>query len=108
MSATARRHPAGRRRLARSRAPLALTPGPPRGSVAPRPTSAAGGRTMASSGTVMVVDDERFFLTVLGDFVAERLQMKPVLVQDGETAVALAATEPPDLVLLDVMMPGMD
>lgn len=63
---------------------------------------------MASSGTVMIVDDERFFLTILGDFVAERLQMKPLLVQDGATAVALLEAEQPELVLLDVVMPGMD
>ncbi len=58
--------------------------------------------------TAMVVDDERFFLTVLGDFVSERLNMRPLLVQDGETALSLLETETVDIVLLDIIMPGMD
>jgi DNA-binding response OmpR family regulator len=57
---------------------------------------------------VMVVDDERFFLTILGDFVADRLQMRPILVQDGAAALSILDAEAVDLVLLDIIMPGMD
>ena len=60
------------------------------------------------SGKVMVVDDDRFFLTVLGDFVSDHLNMRPVLVQDGAVALSMLAAESPDLVLLDIIMPGMD
>lgn len=63
---------------------------------------------MDSDGKVMVVDDERFFLTILGDFVSERLKMRPLLVQDGEAALSIVQTESLDLVLLDIIMPGMD
>jgi DNA-binding response OmpR family regulator len=59
-------------------------------------------------GQVLVVDDDRFFLAILGDFVTNRLGMHPVLVQDGASALALLEKEPVDLVLLDIMMPGMD
>jgi DNA-binding response OmpR family regulator len=58
--------------------------------------------------TVLVVDDERFFLTVLGDFVRDTLGMRAVTVEDGETALALLEREPVDLVLLDIVMPEMD
>jgi DNA-binding response OmpR family regulator len=59
-------------------------------------------------GQVLVIDDDRFFLAILGDFVTNRLGMHPVLVQDGASALALLEKEPVDLVLLDIMMPGMD
>jgi DNA-binding response OmpR family regulator len=61
-----------------------------------------------SADTALVVDDERFFLTILGDFLTQHLHMRPVLVQDGEAALSLLETETIDLVLLDILMPGMD
>ena len=61
-----------------------------------------------SADTALVVDDERFFLTILGDFLTQHLHMRPLLVQDGEAALSLLETETIDLVLLDILMPGMD
>jgi DNA-binding response OmpR family regulator len=58
--------------------------------------------------TALVVDDERFFLTILGDFVRQRMGMRPLLAQDGPTALSLVEKESVDLVLLDIVMPGMD
>jgi DNA-binding response OmpR family regulator len=58
--------------------------------------------------TALVVDDERFFLTILSDFVTQRLGMRPLMAQDGTTALSLLEKEPVDLVLLDIIMPGMD
>lgn len=58
--------------------------------------------------TALVVDDERFFLTILGDFITQNLNMRPLLVQDGTAGLALLETEKVDLVLLDIMMPVMD
>jgi DNA-binding response OmpR family regulator len=58
--------------------------------------------------TALVVDDERFFLTILGDFVSQRLGMRPLLARDGVTALSLLEKEPVDLVFLDIIMPGMD
>jgi len=61
-----------------------------------------------ATSTALVVDDERFFLTILGDFITQHLGMRPVLVQDGTTALGLLDIEKIDLVLLDILMPGMD
>jgi DNA-binding response OmpR family regulator len=68
---------------------------------------AAGGK-QGTVNTALVVDDERFFLTILGDFITQHLNMRPLLVQDGMAALQLLETEGVDLVLLDIIMPGMD
>jgi len=56
----------------------------------------------------LVVDDERFFQTILEDFAGQRLGMRTLLAKDGETALSLLEREPVDLVFLDIIMPGMD
>ncbi len=56
---------------------------------------------------ILVVDDEPTIL----DAVATRLRAEAFLVEtaiDGPSAVAAAAATAPDLVVLDVMLPGFD
>jgi DNA-binding response OmpR family regulator len=56
---------------------------------------------------VLVVEDE----PAIADQVAARLRAEGFLVdvaQDGPSAVAQAAEAEPDLVVLDVMLPGFD
>ncbi|GII24934.1 response regulator transcription factor [Planosporangium mesophilum] len=56
---------------------------------------------------VLVVDDER----TIAESVAARLRAEGFSVEvahDGPTAVAKAQATPPDLVVLDVMLPGFD
>jgi DNA-binding response OmpR family regulator len=86
---------------------VSLIPKSPADAEAKPPTRARYESTDAA-GTALVVDDERFFLTVLGDFIAQHLGMRPVLVQDGAAALDLLESEQVDLVLLDILMPGMD
>lgn len=55
--------------------------------------------------TVLVVDDEldmRIFLSTL----LETSGYRPVVTRDGGEGIARARSRPPDLVILDVMMPG--
>ncbi len=55
---------------------------------------------------VMLVDDEQEFATTL----AERLRMRgiqTITAFDGEEALKLMAADKPDVVVLDIMMPGM-
>jgi PAS domain S-box-containing protein len=57
--------------------------------------------------TVLVVDDVAANRAVLVDML-ERLGFCMVAAQDGATALELAAAQPPDLVLMDIVMPQMD
>lgn len=57
--------------------------------------------------TILVVDDAPANLTLMTDLLKDDYQVK--LATGGERALKLAALHPPpDLILLDVMMPGMD
>ena len=67
-----------------------------------------GGREESDMETALVVDDERFFRTILGDFISQRMGMRPLLAQGGTVALAFLEKERVDLVLLDIIMPGMD
>jgi signal transduction histidine kinase len=63
-------------------------------------------RTGAGTHTVLVVDDE----PDMRRFIASRLVDQYQILQSdhGERAVALALDRKPDLILLDLMLPGMD
>lgn len=56
---------------------------------------------------ILIVDDEPEILSYLRrGFVFEGYRVSTAI--DGESALAQAAREPPDLVILDLMLPGMD
>lgn len=56
---------------------------------------------------LLIVDDEIDHCTLLTHLM-EREGFKTAVAYDGETALQAIRTEPPDVVLLDVNMPGMD
>ena len=56
---------------------------------------------------VLLVDDEKEFVHTL----SERLQtrsMQPAVAYDGEEALSMIATDQPDVMVLDLKMPGID
>jgi signal transduction histidine kinase/DNA-binding response OmpR family regulator len=66
-----------------------------------------GSNTPARPACVLIVDDERANRDLLKVMLApEGLLL--LTASSGEEALALLAHQPPDLILLDVMMPGMD
>ena len=69
----------------------------------PTPDAAPTGHAL----TVLVVDDESTNRTLLGKLV-ERLGFRVVLAPTGHDALAALAGQPADIVLLDLLMPGMD
>ena len=56
---------------------------------------------------IMVVDDEVGALTLIG-IMLERGGFEVLKAGDAYAALDLLATETPDMIILDVMMPGMD
>ena len=56
---------------------------------------------------ILVVDDETRYVRAI-QFNLEASGYEVVTAQDGEAAIALVSDREPDLILLDVKMPGMD
>lgn len=55
---------------------------------------------------VMVVDDMETNIDLLVETLSDEYQISVAM--DGESALEYVAESPPDLILLDIMMPGMD
>ena len=56
---------------------------------------------------ILVVDDERSIVDVL-TYNLKREQYEVLVARDGEQALELARREEPDLIILDLMLPGLD
>ena len=59
------------------------------------------------NASILVADDEPNIVLSL-EFLLKQAGFRVRTVSDGEAALAAIAQEPPDLVLLDVMIPGRD
>lgn len=57
--------------------------------------------------TVLIVDDEKSIVDIL-KFNLEKEQFSTLCAYDGNDGLKLAQEKNPDLILLDVMLPGMD
>ena len=56
---------------------------------------------------VLIVDDEPNIVLSL-EFLLRQQGYEVTVARDGEEALAAAAAQRPDLVVLDVMLPGLD
>jgi len=62
---------------------------------------------MTEKATLLIVDDSVENLQILSGLLKE--EYKLIIAKSGEKALEIARNqEPPDLILLDVMMPGMN
>jgi len=59
------------------------------------------------SKTILIVDDEKEITVVLCKFLSKE-GFNILTATDGETALKAAKKHIPDLIVLDIMMPGMD
>ena len=57
--------------------------------------------------TILIVDDEQHIVDILV-YNLEKEGYKTLQANDGLTAVDIALSEKPDLILLDIMLPKMD
>lgn len=56
---------------------------------------------------ILIVDDDSANLSVVGNYLVQQ-GYQVIVAQHGETGLRLAQQEHPDLILLDVMLPGVD
>ncbi len=59
-----------------------------------------------SNNTVLIVDDTEANIDILVEALDNEYEVSVAM--DGESALEIVNTDPPDLVLLDIMMPGID
>jgi DNA-binding response OmpR family regulator len=76
-------------------------------SASSRPGLAASEGVAEEPPAVLVVDDEPTIREVVARYL-ERAGYRATLAGDGYEAIALSARERPDLVVLDIMLPGID
>lgn len=62
--------------------------------------------TIETKSRLLIVDDERINLVALSGLL--RTEFELLVATDGDQALRLASEQQPDLILLDIVMPGMD
>jgi DNA-binding response OmpR family regulator len=62
---------------------------------------------MTGSGWILIVDDEPLILGMVTEYFVERGYIV-IAAASGQDALAAFARERPDVILLDIVMPGMD
>jgi len=91
------------RRHARAAGPCSL----PEREARYRAAEGAAESRSSAEGRILIVDDESAIRLVC-QLNLDSVGFQTLEASDGETALALARTELPDLILLDVMLPGID
>jgi PAS domain S-box-containing protein len=57
--------------------------------------------------TILIVDDQPVNLKILVEFLRKK-EHRLLVAESGERAIELAKVQQPDIILMDIMMPGMD
>jgi CheY-like chemotaxis protein len=72
-----------------------------------RPSSSNPWANIEGPPKIMLVDDEKEFVHTLSERLRTR-SLEASIAYDGEQALAMVEKEPPDVIVLDLMMPGID
>jgi sigma-B regulation protein RsbU (phosphoserine phosphatase) len=80
--------------------------GAPDAGPGPAAADAAAPQGELSDSQVLIVDDVRANVDLLVRILKDHYQLSVAF--DGDSALRSAAARPPDLILLDIMMPGLD
>jgi CheY-like chemotaxis protein len=65
-------------------------------------------RLVMRNELVLVVEDDESIAVLVGEVVRHSLGLRSLVATDGEQALRLIWSERPDLVLLDLALPGLD
>jgi CheY-like chemotaxis protein len=68
----------------------------------------AGIESDYASKTVLLVEDDQEIQEMLRVLLTRHLGVHALVAQDGRTALSMAQTEMPDLILMDLMLPVLD
>src|SRR5687768_5167245 len=60
-----------------------------------------------NKGTILVIDDEKDLLELVG-YNLKKEHFDVIVTSDGASGLEIAVKHRPDLIVLDLMMPGMD
>ncbi|KAB8043825.1 ATP-binding protein [Janthinobacterium aquaticum] len=63
---------------------------------------------ISASATLLYVEDHAANLALVKELIAHCPQVRLLTARDGESGVALARSERPDIIVLDINLPGMD
>jgi PAS domain S-box-containing protein len=63
---------------------------------------------LSSQRTVLYADDNPMNLALVGQFVALRSDLKLLTASDGHVGIQLARAHQPDVILMDIRMPGLN
>ncbi|CAN5902266.1 hypothetical protein BH11PSE8_BH11PSE8_45800 [soil metagenome] len=74
----------------------------------PAASPIAAGARAALQGRVIYIDDDEVNLLLMQAFLVKRPGITLLTVSDGRSGMALALAAPPDLMMIDLMMPDMD
>lgn len=66
-----------------------------------------GGQTGAKQPLILLADDNEENINLLVDYLAKE-SYQIIIARNGQEVIALAQEEKPDLILMDIQMPGMD
>lgn len=92
--------------IARLHAALGVTPDPE--TLSPLREDERGGRPDATSGLRILLAEDNAVNALLAKALLKRLGCVVTHAETGDRALAAASSEPFDLILMDVRMPGMD
>lgn len=59
------------------------------------------------SPKILIIDDSQMLTSVLKDALTQHEQYRVVCASDGTSGLAMAESERPDMILLDISMPGL-
>ena len=88
---------------------LNLTAGPQAGAAPtePAPIAQAQARAAAQSRTLLYVEDNPANLMLVEDLVARRADIRLLSAEDGNRGIEIARASRPDVILMDINLPGI-
>ena len=66
------------------------------------------GKLQVTPRSLLVIDDNDDFITLVKFFLERDTDWKIITAKNGKEGIAKARLEQPDLILIDVLMPGLD